>query len=59
MKQFQNLITPLLVIALFLSSFSFSPREQQQVSTSMCILHGNFKLIYSNNEICLHHVWNY
>lgn len=32
MKQFQNLITPLLVIALFLSSFSLSPREQQQIS---------------------------
>lgn len=51
MKQFQNLITPLLVIALFLSSFSLSPREQQQVSTSMCILHGNLKLTNSNNEI--------
>ncbi|PSS14233.1 ATP-dependent zinc metalloprotease FTSH 10 like, partial [Actinidia chinensis var. chinensis] len=32
MKQFQNLITPLLVIGLFLSSFSFGPREQQQIS---------------------------
>ncbi|KAJ0020003.1 hypothetical protein Pint_32794 [Pistacia integerrima] len=31
MKQFQNLITPLLMIALFLSSFSFGPHEQQQV----------------------------
>lgn len=31
MKQFQNLLTPLLVIGLFLSSFSFGPREQQQV----------------------------
>ncbi|KAI4334543.1 hypothetical protein L6164_019223 [Bauhinia variegata] len=32
MKQFQNLITPLLMIGLFLSSFSFGPREQQQIS---------------------------
>ena len=32
MKQFHNLVTPLLVIGLFLSSFSFGPREQQQVS---------------------------
>ncbi|XP_039163347.1 ATP-dependent zinc metalloprotease FTSH 10, mitochondrial [Eucalyptus grandis] len=32
MKQFQNLITPLIVIGLFLSSFSFGPREQQQIS---------------------------
>ncbi|XP_057956695.1 ATP-dependent zinc metalloprotease FTSH 10, mitochondrial-like isoform X2 [Malania oleifera] len=32
MKQFQNLITPLLVIGLFLSSFSFGSREQQQIS---------------------------
>ncbi|XP_062084991.1 ATP-dependent zinc metalloprotease FTSH 10, mitochondrial-like [Humulus lupulus] len=32
MKQFQNLITPLLVIGLFLSSFNFGPREQQQIS---------------------------
>uniref|UniRef100_A0A5B6ZP36 AAA+ ATPase domain-containing protein n=2 Tax=Davidia involucrata TaxID=16924 RepID=A0A5B6ZP36_DAVIN len=32
MKQFQNLITPILVIGLFLSSFSFGPREQQQIS---------------------------
>ncbi|KAL5580964.1 hypothetical protein UlMin_013406 [Ulmus minor] len=32
MKQFQNLLTPLLVIGLFLSSFSFGPREQQQIS---------------------------
>ncbi|KAK3442092.1 hypothetical protein EUGRSUZ_B02324 [Eucalyptus grandis] len=32
MKQFQNLITPLVVIGLFLSSFSFGPREQQQIS---------------------------
>ncbi|PON68803.1 Spastin [Trema orientale] len=32
MKQFQNLVTPLLVIGLFLSSFSFGPREQQQIS---------------------------
>lgn len=32
MKYFQNLITPMLVIGLFLSSFSFGPREQQQVS---------------------------
>ncbi|KAJ7947626.1 ATP-dependent zinc metalloprotease FTSH protein [Quillaja saponaria] len=31
-KQFQNLITPLLVIGLFLSSFSFGRREQQQIS---------------------------
>lgn len=32
MKQFQNLLTPLLVIGLFLSSFSFGPSEQQQIS---------------------------
>ncbi|KAF7152784.1 hypothetical protein RHSIM_Rhsim01G0230600 [Rhododendron simsii] len=32
MKYFQNLITPMLVIGLFLSSFSFGPREQQQIS---------------------------
>lgn len=32
MKQFQNFITPLLVIGLVLSSFSFGPREQQQVN---------------------------
>ncbi|XP_028073809.1 ATP-dependent zinc metalloprotease FTSH 3, mitochondrial-like [Camellia sinensis] len=30
--QFQNLITPILVIGLFLSSFSFGPRKQQQIS---------------------------
>uniref|UniRef100_A0A2N9HU25 AAA+ ATPase domain-containing protein n=1 Tax=Fagus sylvatica TaxID=28930 RepID=A0A2N9HU25_FAGSY len=32
MKQFQSFITPLLVIGLVLSSFSFGPREQQQIS---------------------------
>lgn len=32
MKQFQNLITPLLVLGLFFSSFSFGPRDQQQIS---------------------------
>ncbi|CAL5430499.1 unnamed protein product [Camellia sinensis] len=32
LKQFQNLITPILVIGLFLTSFSFGPREQQQIS---------------------------
>ncbi|KAK9280405.1 hypothetical protein L1049_014094 [Liquidambar formosana] len=32
LKQFQNFLTPLLVIGLFLSSFSFGPREQQQIS---------------------------
>uniref|UniRef100_A0A7C8YHC8 AAA+ ATPase domain-containing protein n=1 Tax=Opuntia streptacantha TaxID=393608 RepID=A0A7C8YHC8_OPUST len=32
MKQFQNLLTPLLMIGLFLSTFSFGPREQQQIS---------------------------
>ncbi|KAI4322130.1 hypothetical protein L6164_021849 [Bauhinia variegata] len=31
-KQFQNLITSLLVIGLFLSSFPFGSREQQQIS---------------------------
>ncbi|XP_015874012.2 ATP-dependent zinc metalloprotease FTSH 10, mitochondrial [Ziziphus jujuba] len=31
-KQFQSLLTPLLVIGLFLSSFSFGPREQKQIS---------------------------
>ncbi|XP_021720822.1 ATP-dependent zinc metalloprotease FTSH 10, mitochondrial-like [Chenopodium quinoa] len=32
MKQFQNLLTPLLMLGLFLSTFSFGPREQQQIS---------------------------
>ncbi|XP_028092715.1 ATP-dependent zinc metalloprotease FTSH 10, mitochondrial-like [Camellia sinensis] len=32
MKQFQNLITPILMIGLFLSSFSFGSHEQQQIS---------------------------
>lgn len=32
MKQFQNMLTPLLMIGLFLSTFSFGPREQQQIS---------------------------
>ncbi|KAK7404557.1 hypothetical protein VNO78_05509 [Psophocarpus tetragonolobus] len=32
MKQVQNLITPLLVMGLFLTTFSFGPREQQQIS---------------------------
>ncbi|CAJ2678883.1 unnamed protein product [Trifolium pratense] len=32
MKQFQNYLTPLLVMGLFLSSYSFGPREQQQIS---------------------------
>ncbi|KAG6678223.1 hypothetical protein I3842_14G069700 [Carya illinoinensis] len=32
MKQFQNLITPLLIIGLFFSSFSFGSREGQQIS---------------------------
>lgn len=32
MKQFQNLVTPLVVIALVLSSMSFGSREQQQIS---------------------------
>ncbi|CAI8616643.1 unnamed protein product [Vicia faba] len=32
MKQFQSFLTPLLVMGLFLSSFSFGPREQQQIS---------------------------
>lgn len=32
MKQLQNVLTPLLVIGLFLSSFSFGPREQKQIS---------------------------
>lgn len=31
-KQFQNAITPFLVIGLFLYSFSFGPREQKQVN---------------------------
>ncbi|KAL6979148.1 ATP-dependent zinc metalloprotease FTSH 3, mitochondrial [Sarracenia purpurea var. burkii] len=30
-RQFQNLITPILVIGLFLSYFPFDPREQQQL----------------------------
>ncbi|XP_059660776.1 ATP-dependent zinc metalloprotease FTSH 10, mitochondrial-like isoform X2 [Cornus florida] len=32
MKLFQNLITPILVIGLFLSTFSFGTREQHQIS---------------------------
>lgn len=32
MKQFQNMLTPLLMIGLFLSTFNFGPREQQQIS---------------------------
>ncbi|KAM0999431.1 hypothetical protein FF1_006127 [Malus domestica] len=32
LRQFQNLITPLLVIGLFLSSFSFGSPDQQQIS---------------------------
>ncbi|RYR70221.1 hypothetical protein Ahy_A03g016729 isoform B [Arachis hypogaea] len=32
MKQVQNFITPLLVMGLFLGSFNFGPREQQQIS---------------------------
>lgn len=40
MKYFQNLITPILVIGLFLSSFSFGPREQQQVSYISCYTSG-------------------
>ncbi|KAK9727224.1 hypothetical protein RND81_05G266800 [Saponaria officinalis] len=32
MKQFQNLLTPLLILGLFFSTFSFGPREQQQIS---------------------------
>ncbi|XP_054815747.1 ATP-dependent zinc metalloprotease FTSH 10, mitochondrial-like [Prosopis cineraria] len=31
-KQFQSLLTPLLVIGLFLSSFSLGPHEQQEIS---------------------------
>lgn len=38
MKQFQNLLTPLLVIGLFFSSFSFGPREQQQVCALFCCI---------------------
>ncbi|CAM8982441.1 unnamed protein product [Rhodiola kirilowii] len=32
MKTFQNFLTPLLAIGLILSSFSFGPKEQQQIS---------------------------
>ncbi|GMH12263.1 hypothetical protein Nepgr_014104 [Nepenthes gracilis] len=32
MKHFQSLITPLLILGLFLSTFSFGPREQKQIS---------------------------
>ncbi|KAK7342747.1 hypothetical protein VNO80_25703 [Phaseolus coccineus] len=32
MKQVQNIITPLLVMGLFLTTFSNSPREQQEIS---------------------------
>uniref|UniRef100_A0A803LCF5 AAA+ ATPase domain-containing protein n=1 Tax=Chenopodium quinoa TaxID=63459 RepID=A0A803LCF5_CHEQI len=32
MKQFQNLLTPLLMLGLLLSTFSFGPGEQQQIS---------------------------
>ncbi|CAN6471750.1 unnamed protein product [Victoria cruziana] len=31
-KQFQNYLTPLLVLGLMLSSFSFGPRDQKQIS---------------------------
>jgi len=34
MKQVQNIITPLLVMGLFLSTFSNGPREQQEVITT-------------------------
>ncbi|CAO2840704.1 unnamed protein product [Amaranthus hypochondriacus] len=32
MKQFQNMLTPLLMIGLFLSTLSFGPREEKQIS---------------------------
>ncbi|KAH9626585.1 hypothetical protein KSS87_005436 [Heliosperma pusillum] len=32
LKQFQNMIMPLLMLGLFFSTFSFGPREQQQIS---------------------------
>ncbi|KAL9238754.1 hypothetical protein vseg_013134 [Gypsophila vaccaria] len=32
MKQFQNILTPLLILGLFFSTFSVGPREQQQIS---------------------------
>ena len=40
MKQFQNFVTPLLVMGLFLASFSFGPREQQQVCIASNIWPG-------------------
>lgn len=39
-KQFQNYLTPLLVVGLFLSSLSLGPRDQQQVSITSNILQG-------------------
>ncbi|XP_074267989.1 ATP-dependent zinc metalloprotease FTSH 10, mitochondrial-like isoform X2 [Silene latifolia] len=32
MKQFQSMITPLIILGLFLSTFSVGPRDQQQIS---------------------------
>ncbi|KAK9755263.1 hypothetical protein RND81_01G013400 [Saponaria officinalis] len=32
MKQFQNILTPLLILGLFFTTFSVGPREQQQIS---------------------------
>ena len=41
MKQVQNLITPLLLgMGLFLTSFSFGHREQEEVSTTSFYYHG-------------------
>jgi len=34
MKQVQNLIAPLLVLGLFLTTFSNGPRERQEVITA-------------------------
>lgn len=44
MKQFQNFLTPLLVIALVLSSVFSSPREQAQVSVSLCAQFSLFSI---------------
>jgi hypothetical protein len=48
MKQFQNYLTPLLVMGLFLSSLSFGPREQQQLSLTSKVLQGPIVIL-----ICL------
>ena len=52
-KQFQNLVTPLIVIGLLFSSFSFGPREQQQVFllSWFCFI-GEGSLVYPFTFYC-------